>query len=179
MNSGELTRIQLANRLVCASQQISIGPTGPTGGSATIPGALKAFTIFLDYSANNSISRIYIPPGLFGASANPLLAVGGVFTANVGTDLVFLGNPTVVMRNTTYAFAAGLSANGYIAAGNWQIVPPSNIRPEIGYLNYSFTSDYAITIGTDLNSLNGANRSVYPLTGTASGFLATVTIFYV
>ena len=32
MNSGELTRIQIANRLNCASKQISIGPTGPTGG---------------------------------------------------------------------------------------------------------------------------------------------------
>jgi len=43
MNSGELTRIQLANRLLCGSQQISVGPTGPTGsgtpGTASNTGA--------------------------------------------------------------------------------------------------------------------------------------------
>jgi len=179
MDSSELLRIRLANRLVCASQQISIGPTGPTGGSSTIPGALKAFTIYVDYSAANQISRVYVPPYLFGSAAAPILQLGGVFTADVGTDLVFLGNPTIVMNNTTYAFAAGLSANGYVVTGRWQIVPPSNIRPATGFLNYTITADYGLTLTTDLGAINGQNFSVYPMTGTAAGFLATITIFFV
>ena len=179
MNSGELLRLQLANRLLCSQQQGCMGATGPAGGSATIPGALKAFTIYLDYSLAGSISRVYIPPGLFGPAADPRLVVGGTFLGDVGSDLVFLGLPTVTMANTAYAFAAGLSANGYIAAGKWQIVPPSNIRPGAGFLNYSFINDYGVTITTDLASLNGANTLAYPTTGAAAGFLATITIFYV
>jgi hypothetical protein len=35
MDSSELLRIRLANRLACASQQISIGPTGPTGAAGS------------------------------------------------------------------------------------------------------------------------------------------------
>jgi len=185
MNSGELLRLQLANRLLCSRQQGCIGATGPAGAALTIPGALKAFTIYLDYSAANAISRIYIPPGLFGPAADPQLQLGGVFTANVGTDLVFQYAPpltpiaAIVMQNTKYAFAAGLSANGYINSQEWQIVPPSNIRPQAGYLNYKVATDYSITVDADLNPLNGANLSNYPSTGIAAGFLATVTIFYV
>jgi hypothetical protein len=178
MNSGELLRLQLANKLICARQQSCMGATGPAGGSGTIPGALKAFTIYVDFSAANAVSRVYIPPNLF-ADSNPVLAAGGTFIGNVGTDLVFLGQPYIKLNNTRYAFPAGLSGNGYIAAGVWQIVPPANIRPATGYLNYTSTADYSTTIGIDLNSLNGANLTVYPTTGAASGFLATVTVFYV
>jgi hypothetical protein len=177
MNSGELTRIQLANRLVCASQQISIGPTGPTGGSATIPGALKAFTIFIDYSAASVISRLYIPAGLFGSS-NPVLAAGGVFTANQGTDLVFLGSSTITMNNTLYAFVSSISASGYISSGKWQPVMGGNIGPT--HINYSITNDYSVILsGLELANINGASTTPKPTTGVAAGFLATLTIFYV
>jgi hypothetical protein len=139
--------------------------------------ALKAFTIFVDYSAANALSRVYIPPGLF---TNPLLSAGGTFTANVGTDLVFVGNPTIVMRNTTYAFIVFLSANGYVttSGGQWQLVSPSQIRPGNGYLNVTTTLDYTATIGADLAAINGANLSVYPTTGTAAGFLGIITLYY-
>jgi hypothetical protein len=179
MNSGELTRIQLANRLVCASQQISVGPTGPTGGSATIPGALKAFTIFIDYSAGapSVISRLYIPAGLFGPS-NPVLAAGGVFTANQGTDLVFVGGSTITMNNTLYAFVSSISASGYIAAGKWEPVMGGNIGPT--HIYYSITNDYSVTLsGLILGSINGGSTTPKPTTGVAAGFLATLTIFYV
>ena len=177
MNSGELLRIQLANRLLCASQQLCSGATGPAGGSETIPGALKAFTIFVDLSAAAVVSRVYIPPKLF-ADSNPVLAAGGTFTTNQGADLVFLGQPSIVLNNTRYAFPTGLSGNGYIYAGKWEIVPPANIRPATGYLNYTTVADYSATIGVDLNQINGANLSVRPTTGAAAGFLATITIFY-
>lgn len=178
MDSSELLRIRLANRLACASQQIAIGPTGPTGGSSTIPGALKAFTIYVDYSAANQISRVYIPPYLFGSAAAPILQLGGVFTADVGTDLVFLGNPTIVLNNTTYAFVSSMNASGFVAAGAWQPINAGNIRA--GSVFYSVTSDYRVTLnGLNLSNINGANTTVYPITGTAAGFLATITIFYV
>ena len=179
MNSSQLLVRQMNTINNCAAYNTLVGPTGPRGPSETIPGALKAFTIFVDYSAANAISRVYIPPYLFGAGADPRLPPGGVFTTNIGTDLVFLGNPTIVMAHTTYAFASSLSANGYITAGQWQIVPPANIRPQTGYLNYTITNDYGITIGTDLQPINGTNLSVKPTSGIASGFLATITIFYV
>jgi hypothetical protein len=176
MNSGELLRIQLANRLLCASQQLCTG--GTTTVTTTIPGALKAFTIFVDFSATNAISRVYIPPQLFGDS-NPVLATGGTFIGDVGTDLVFLGQSSIRLNNTRYAFPAGLSANGYTVAGQWQIVPPANIRPQTGYINYTSIADYSSTVGIDLNPINGANLTIYPTTGVAAGFLATVTVFYV
>jgi len=162
----------------CIAYNTLVGPTGPRGPSETIPGALKAFTIFVDYSAANAISRVYIPPFMFGVGADPSLPPGGVFTTNVGTDLVFLGNPTIVMAHTNYAFATSLSANGYITQGQWQIVPPANIRPQNGFLNYSITNDNSITIGADLQPINGANLAVKPTSGVAAGFLATITIFY-
>ena len=183
MNSGELTRIQLANRLVCASQQISIGPTGPAGGigptgsPAPTIGLARSFTIFLDYSATNALSRVYIPPGLF---ANAPLSAGGTFTANQGTDLVFLGNPTIVMQNMRYPFIVGLFANGYISTsgGRWELTSPSQIRNAAGYLYVTTTADYTATIGADLGAINGGNLSTYPSSGTAAGFLGMITLFY-
>ena len=184
MNSGELTRIQLANRLVCASQQISVGPTGPAGGTgptgspAPTIGLAKSFTIFVDYTAANALSRVYIPPGLF---ANSPLSGGGTFTSNQGTDLVFLGTPTITMRNTRYPFVVGLFASGYTSptGGQWQLVSPSQIRPGAGYLNVTTTTDYSVTIGTDLGAINGGNLSVHPSSGIAAGFLGMITIIYI
>ena len=179
MDCNELLRRQLENRLLCQSQQIAIGPTGPTGGSATIPGALKAFTIFIDYNAGapSVITRLYIPAGLFGSS-NPVLAAGGVFTANQGTDLVFLGGSTITMNNTAYAFVSAINASGYISAGNWQPVMGGNIRP--GLIEYSVTTDYSVILkGLETANINGASITPKPTTGVAAGFLATVTVFYV
>jgi hypothetical protein len=176
MNCSQLLNRTLANQLVCQTQQIAIGPTGPAGGSETIPGALKAFTIFIDYSAASAISRLYIPPGLFGPS-NPLLAVGGVFTANQGTDLVFLGESTITMNNTAYAFVSVINASGYISAGKWQPVMAGNIRP--GLIEFSLTNDYSVTLlGLETANINGASITPKPTTGVAAGFLATVTIFF-
>lgn len=185
MDCNELLRRQLANRLVCQSQQIAIGPTGPTGsyggtgptGSpAPTIGLAKSFTIFLDYTAANALSRVYIPPGLF---ANLPLSAGGTFTANQGTDLVFLGNPTLVMQNTSYPFIVGLFANGYVTTAQWQLVSPSQTRPGNGYLNVTTTADYSATIGADLGAINGGNLSVYPSTGTGAGFLGMITLFFI
>ena len=157
------------------------GPTGTTGATGPFNTTyVKSFTLFLDYSATNALSRLRIPPGLF---TNPLLSAGGTFTANVGTDLVFIGNASasIIMRNTTYPFIVGLFANGYVTAGSsgqWQMVSPSQIRPGVSYLNVTTAADYSATIGADLGAINGGNLSVYPSSGVAAGFLGTLTIFY-
>lgn len=181
MNSSQLLNRELANRLVCQSQQIAIGPTGPTGTPGpyvTIPGALKAFTIFLDYTSGNSISRVYIPPGLFG-SANPTLAAGGVFTADEGTDLLFQGVTTITMNNTAYAFVSAISASGYIPAGGWQNIQGGKYGAGNSGLYFSVTNDNSVIInGVNLGNFNGGVVSQAP-TGLAAGFVATVTIFYV
>jgi hypothetical protein len=130
----------------------------------------------VDYNTSNSLKRVYIPPGLF---TNVALSGGGVFTADVGTDLVFVGRPTITMRNTTYAFIIGLFANGYLTSGQWQLVSPSQIRPgNISYLNVAIPADYSATLGADLGAINGGNLSVYPSTGTGAGFLGMITVFY-
>ena len=189
MNCSQLLNRTLASRLVCETNQIAIGPTGPVGGTATIPGALKAFTIFVDYSAapTNPISRIYIPPGLFSSTAEPILSVGGVFTANVGTDLLFIGqaNPgQIIMNNMMYPFAAGLSANGYTDPGLpnapcWQIVAQRNILPGANNIGYTIPNDYSLVLSAPLAPINGGQTASKPATGTATGFLATITIFFI
>ena len=255
MDCNELLRRQLANRLICQTQQIAIGPTGPTGGglpgtatntgatgpigptgadgfasntgatgsagptgstgstgpagldgSATNTGAsgptgstgrtgptgytgttgytgptgvgtsfgLKAFTIFVDYSTQSAISRVNIPAGLF---TNPTLSAGGVFTADVGSDLVFFGLDNITCANTTYAFVNGMSASGYISSSQWIPIPGGNIGPTKTY--YSITADYSVQIkGLNLTNINGANTATRPGAGVAAGFLATVTLFY-
>jgi hypothetical protein len=183
MNSGELTRIQLANRLNCASMQISIGPTGPTGsyggtgptGSpAPTIGLAKSFTIFVDYSTQSTISRVSIPAGLF---TNPTLSAGGVFTADVGTDLVFVGLDNITCGNTTYAFVTDMAVSGYISSSQWIPIPGGNIGPTKTY--YSITADNSVQLrGLNLTNINGANVATRPGAGVAAGFLATVTLFY-
>jgi len=188
MNCSQLLNRSLANQLVCQTQQIAIGPTGPAGGSETIPGALKAFTVFIDYdsSPSNPISRLYIPPGLFSDLADPRLVVGGIFTTDIGTDLQFTTQTAgiLLLNNTKYPFASGLSANGYINPGipstpRWQIVAQGNIRPESGKIYYTITNDYSLTLSVPLQPINGGQTAVRPSAGIARNFLGTVTIFFV
>jgi len=148
------------------------GYTGPTGVGSSF--GLKAFTIFVDYSTQSAISRVNIPAGLF---TNPTLSAGGVFTADVGADLVFFGLDNITCANTTYAFVNGMSASGYISSSQWIPIPGGNIGPTKTY--YSITADYSVQIkGLNLTNINGANTATRPGAGVAAGFLATVTLFY-
>jgi len=187
MDANTLLRTQLAGRLICESKQIAIGPTGPTGTSSPslpIPGALKAFTLYLDYSAIGIISRVYVPPGFFTASAYPGLAAGGTFTADQGSDLVFLASTagSIDMNNVTYAFCTAMSVSGYVnkspTTGEWNPIPGGNIGNT--QVHYSQANDYAITLkGLSLTNINGSSLTPRPSAGVAAGFLATVTLFYV
>jgi hypothetical protein len=185
MDSGQLLNRTLANRLICQTQQIAKGPTGPTGPDGTtniVPGAVKGVTIYLDYSALNAISRVYIPPGFFTTAAYPGLSAGGVFTSNQGSDLVFLGSQTLVMNNTTNGFCTGILVSGYVnkspTTGEWNPVPGGNIGNT--QIHYSQPFDNAITLkGLSLTSINGSSLTPRPSGGAAAGFLATITLFYV
>jgi hypothetical protein len=176
MNSSQLLVQQMNTLGQCSIFNIKVGPTGPRGPSETIPGALKAFTIFIDYSGGSAISRVYIPPYLFGTGADARLPPGGVFTTDVGTDLVFLGLDTVTIRNTAYAFVSTISVSGYFSGGAWQT--SGNIGPSDIY--HSSTADYSATInGLTATNVNGNNTGTKPSAGIASGFLGALTIFYV
>ena len=172
MNSSQLLVKQMNNINNCLAYNTLVGPTGPRGPSDTIPGALKAFTVFIDYSGGSAISRVYVPPYLFGAGADPRLPPGGIFTADVGTDLVFLGLSTVSLQNTAYAFVSTIGVSGY-GGSSWQ----TRVAADVIY--HSSTADYSVTInGLTATNANGGNTSTRPLTGVSTGFLAAITIFY-
>ena len=146
------------------------GPTGSTG-----PGGLqKAYTLFLDYSAGNAISRIYLPPGF---STTPSLAAGGIFTADVGSDLVFLGTANIAITNTIDAFPIGLSATGYTASEYWQPTPQSSLGGT--GVSWQNTADNTMSINSaSASRINGGNVANRPSSGVLSGWLATLTIYY-
>lgn len=170
--------MQVANNLYCRSLNNLIGPTGPTGAlGPPNPNGLKAFTLFVDYSSLSAISRVQVPAGLF---TNPALAAGGVFTANVGTDLTFLGTDSILLQNTTSAFLTGFTVSGYVGGppAAWQPIPAARLRPT--GTRYAVTADYSANLlGLGLLNVNGGSLAPKPSTGLAAGFLVTITLFYI
>jgi len=159
-----------------------IGPTGPTGPTGTTgttgttgpAGALKSFTMYLDFSSGTAISRIYIPPGM---STTPSLAAGGIFSGDVGSDLVFLGTTNISITNTVYAFPIGLNATGYSTSLYWQPTAQSNLGG--AGVTWQNTADNKLDIkGATPARLNGANTANRPSSGLLSGWLATLTIYF-
>jgi hypothetical protein len=140
------------------------------GGVAT---SSKQFTLYLDYSSANAISRVYVP-GLF---SSPSLTVGGIFSADQGSDLVFYGLTQLTLANTSKPFIVSLSVQGYIASGEWIPIPGANIGPTKVYSSVT-QSNKVILYGLNLSNINGANTAVKPSFGSASGFLVTITLFY-
>lgn len=179
MDCSELLRIRLANTLYCRQQNICGNET-----PVQTP-VIKSFTIFLDYVSGVTgkvISSIYIPPGLFGSTADPSLILGGTFTDDVGSDLIFKDNIFINLQNTKYAFVCSIAASGSIpdASGpRWQPVASSYMGPP-GGVKYAITSPNNITIlGLELNKLNGDNLTSRATSGPGAGFLASVTLFYI
>jgi hypothetical protein len=148
--------------------------TLPYGGIQGPPGPAKKFTIYLDYSSANAISRVYVPPGLFSGSP---LSAGGTFTSDQGTDLVFYGLDQLTLDTTTYEFLVGFHVQGYVTSGEWIPIPGANISQSKVYSSVTQTNK-VIFKGLNLGNINGANTSVKPSFGSASGFLATITLFY-
>jgi hypothetical protein len=160
----------------------AIGPTGYTGNTGTAgetgttgpAGALKSFTMYLDFSSGTAISRIYIPPGM---STSPSISAGGTFTSDVGSDLVFLGTTNISIANTFYAFPIGLNATGYSTSLYWQPTAQSSLGGS--GVTWQNTADNQLSIkGATPSRLNGGNTSNRPSSGLLSGWLATVTIYF-
>jgi hypothetical protein len=134
--------------------------------------------MYLDYSAPSQLSRVYVPPGLFNSSAASNLRLGGTFSNDIGSDLVFSGQEYISIQNTTFKSPAGFFVQGYIAAGQWQPIPGGNISPTKTY--YYTNTDNSLTIsGLSLANINGANTAIKPASGLLSNYLATVTLYYI
>jgi hypothetical protein len=127
-----------------------------------------SFTIYLGYSDTNTISSIYIPPGLMqnvpeGVYSNPFCYAD----INVGSD-------TLILSNTAYAAVIGMYGQGYYTTG-WK---PLQYIGAVNYPSYSVTTDGSITISNlSLVRVNG-NNTTAPTTGTFTGYLATITLTY-
>jgi hypothetical protein len=150
---------------------LSKGPTGPTEQAPAPP---TNFTIYLDYDTASTISRIYIPPGLM---TNPALSGGATLTADVSGEVIFLGTSTVILNNTTYPLVVKIAGSGYIAADYWVPIPGGNISQSKIY--FKVGTDNSVELrGLLLGNMNGGNVSVKAATSKASGFVATITLFY-
>lgn len=183
MNSSELLRIKLANGLYCASNQISIGPTGATGAqgpAGVLPatsGVMKAYTIYVNYASNNAINKVYIPPGLFADGTG--LQSGGEFTGDITGTLEFAGTSRIFLSGTTYGITCGILASGYTTSRNWSPVPYGNIQASRIYYSVPAFNDINIT-GLSLTNINGANTAIIPgPTDPLYGYLATITLLYI
>jgi hypothetical protein len=147
------------------------GDTGPTGA----PGDPYSFTMYLDYSSGNSLSRLYIPPGLM---QNPTLAPGGVFTSNVSPDLMFHSTSQIILTSTSRAVVGGFQVQGFVASGEWQPIPAAFLKPS--GVHYAMANDYSVSIrNLTLGNINGGNITTINSTGTLSTFFATVTLNYI
>jgi hypothetical protein len=153
----------------------STGPKGPIGPSGPGGGISKSFTILVNYQTTSSISKVYIPPGLFLDTAYPGLSAGGIFTSNQGSDLSFAGINQITLNNTTYEFLAMLSVSGYISGGPWQPVPGPNLGS--GKVGYSVIGNNSVQINLPLGFINGGNLGAAQ-NGFGSGYLVAVFLVY-
>jgi hypothetical protein len=110
-------------------------------------------------------------------STAPSLAAGGVFTADVGTDLVFLGTPTITIMNISYAFPVAINATGYSSSAFW--VPTAQANLGGSGLTWQNANDYQLNlINVNASRINGGNTVTYPSSGVLAGWLGTITIYY-
>lgn len=195
MDCNVLLQRQLANRLVCQTQQIAVGPTGATGSSGPLGptgftganpptiGLTKSFTILVDFTAGTGISKIYIPPGFFSVSAAQNLSQGGTFTADVSPDLLFQGGQqdSITCSNTQYSFISGINASGFYSSGLWSPIAGGNIGGTTTKLSYQFNTNNSVIITNITTSLlTSGNTATRPQAGApGDGFLATITLFYI
>ena len=149
--------------------------TGPTGPIVPLIGNTVSFSIYLNYKSPNSISTLYLPPGLM---SNPSLYGGALLSTNVGTDAIFYGLSQFTLSNISYPAISGMSVQGFGSSSNWYPVPGGNIGPTKIY--YGQNQDYQVSVnGLGLGNINGGNYSVFPTTGILANTLATVTLQFI
>ena len=154
--------------------------TGPTGPGSEGSGNSKSFTIYVDYAPGTppTLSRIYIPPGL---STDASLSAGGTFTADIPGVLTFFGTSSISIVNTTYAIPIGMTSTGYTSNGisGFWFYSGNNISSVGGKINFSSTSDYTLNLtNVTAGNINGGNVATRPSSGVLSGWLATLTIYF-
>ena len=157
-----------------------MGPTGPTGPPGT-PGNPKSFTLYLDWSDSNNLSRVYVPNGF--STTIP----GGIYTPSEDPYGIFVIPPTnppstqptsqITIIDTTYAFPIDINCTGYTTSFYWS--PTAQAR--IGGANITWQNPQDNTlILKDLTAsqINGGNTGRRPESGVLEGWLGTVTIYY-
>jgi hypothetical protein len=91
--------------------------------------------------------------------------------------LTFYGTTTVSIQNTTYAIPIGLSGTGY-SGTYWALTSYGNIGTG-GRINFSSSSDYTLNLtGLTVGYVNGGNAATRPTTGVLTGWLGTLTIYF-
>jgi len=128
-----------------------------------------SFTIYLAYSDANTISGMYIPPGLLKNFPS-----GGTYSAGSFPVGVSTGPGTLTLENTSYAALIGMYGQGYQSAG-WR---PIQYIGSTNYPSYSVTVDANVYISNlGLTLINGGNI-VPPLSGFFTGYVVTLTLTY-
>jgi hypothetical protein len=153
-------------------------PNVGSGGGTSIPtqiGNNITFTMYLNYTAPNTISTLYVPPGMM---SNADLFPGALLSTNVGSEAIFYNLSKITLSNTTYPQLAGMFVQGYNATSNWFPIPGGNIGPT--KVNYSQAMDYVMDInGINLANINGANVAVRPTAGLLTDNLATISLTFI
>ena len=158
------------------------GQTGPTGiqgpigytGATGLPGDPYSFALTFNYITGSQLSTVTLPSGF---SANPTLAPGGTFNADVGSDLVFYGSANIQLDSTTYDQVGSFAVTGYRASGVWRPAPPGSYNDTVG-IHYSIPSANAVTIyNINAGNVNGNNLTA-PGSGRFVDQQGTVTLNY-
>ena len=103
------------------------------------------------------------------------LTLGGTFTANQGSTLVFAGLNNITLENTTYNFITSMIVSGYVTSGSWRPAPAVSLAA--GKVAYSITNNYSVQLNLPLGFINGGNL-VYATSGFGNGYLVAVSLFY-
>jgi hypothetical protein len=153
------------------------GPTGPTGPSGpTGPmGALTFFSIYLRYTAGGALDKISIPPGLFNVGSG--LSAGGEFTANQGTNLVFLGGTTVSIENAAYNQISMITGTSWQNLGvEWGTITGTNFGS--GKIFAKQTNNYTYTISGLTTTNTGAYAGSTATFGVATGYQVVLNLLF-
>jgi hypothetical protein len=113
---------------------------------------------------------VYIPPGF--STTVP----AGIYTANQGTNLVFVGTSQITIDGTAYAFPTDISCTGYTASNYWTPTPQASIGGS--GITWQNVADYELILKKiTTGDINGGNL-IRPVSGVLAGWLGTVTIYY-
>jgi hypothetical protein len=92
---------------------------------------------------------------------------------------MFLNTTTISITNISLAFPVGLHVTGYSAGTTPYWTPTSYANIGGGNITWQNTSDYSLQLlNLDAGRVNGGNVATRPSAGVLSGWLGTITIYY-